>query len=237
MFVPIYDDNPLRRIKWPLVTWGMILVNCLVFLLEAGGLSERMIASFAIIPNELLRSGMWGGAANGPNDAIPLPERYTLLSYMFFHGDALHLIGNMLFLWVFGDNVEDALGHARYLAFYVLCGIAGGLAHAISLPASDAPLIGASAAVAGVVTAYLLLYPRVLVWVLVLRFIPVHISAAWALGAWIAMQFAMVIAQFLFPGSQIGPVAWWSHIGGILTGVLLVLILRRPGTKLLWSRD
>ena len=236
MFVPLYDDNPLRRIKYPAVTWGLILANCMMFALEAGGLPDPVIASFAIIPNELVKVGVLGGPAYGPNDGWPVPERYTLLSYMFLHGDFLHLLGNMLFLWVFGDNVEDALGHIRFLAFYLLCGVAGGLAHVLLQPASTAPLIGASGAVAGVVTAYMMLYPRVLVWILVLRFIPVRISAAFALGAWILTQLSMAAMPLLFPGAQSGPVAWWAHIGGIVAGALLLLILRRPGTDLFWSR-
>ena len=228
MFVPIHDDNPLTRIRYPFVTWALILANVAVFALEAGGMPEKVVASFAIIPNELLKPGTWGGPALGPNDGLPIAERYTLLTYMFFHGDIFHLVGNMIFLWVFGDNVEDALGHARFFAFYLVCGIAGGLAHVALQPSSDAPLIGASAAVAGVITAYLMLYPRVLVWVLVMRFIPIRISAAFALGAWILTQLAMVAAQYAVPSAQIGPVAWWAHIGGIAAGAILVLVLR-PG--------
>ena len=237
MFVPIYDDNPLRRIKAPFVNWALIAINCVVFALETTGLPDAVTASFAIIPNELWRVGVLGGPAYGPNDGLPVPEGYTLLSYMFLHGDFLHLLGNMAFLWVFGDNVEDALGHLRYIAFYLLCGIAGGLAHALLLQGSGAPLIGASAAVAGVITAYLMLYPRVLVWVLVLRFIPVRISAAFALGAWILAQLTMVAMPYLFPGTQVGPVAWWAHIGGILAGALLVLVLRRSDTVLFGARS
>ena len=236
MFVPIHDDNPLRRIKHPYVNWAIILANCLVFAIEAGGLPDAITASFAVVPNELFKGGMFGGPAHGPNDGWPVAERYTLLSYMFFHGDFLHLLGNMLFLWVFGDNVEDALGHPRYALFYVLCGIAGGLAHAMLLRTSDAPLIGASAAVAGVITAYLMLYPRVLVWIIVLRFIPIRISAAFALGAWIATQIAMAATPLLFPGSQVGPIAWWAHIGGIAAGAMLIVIMRRPDTDVFWSK-
>src|SRR5690606_35817743 len=132
----------------------------------------------------------------------------------------------MLFLWVFGDNVEDAMGHTRFLVFYLLCGIAGGLAHAIMTPTSDVPLVGASAAVAGVITAYLILHPRVRVWVLAFRFIPLRISAAWALGAWIATQFMMLF----IPDES--PVAWWAHIGGILAGAFLIVFMRRPGVPL-----
>src|SRR5688572_32440347 len=157
---------------------------------------------------------------------IAIPERLTLLSYMFFHGDILHLAGNMLFLWVFGDNVEDALGHFRFLIFYLACGVAGGLAHTFMMPGSEMPLIGASGAVAGVIAAYLMLHPRVRVWVLILRFIPIRITAATALGAWIITQLVMVLLP------QVGPVAWWAHIGGLAAGAVLVVVLRRSGVPL-----
>jgi membrane associated rhomboid family serine protease len=157
---------------------------------------------------------------------LPIPEALTLITYQFLHGSPLHLIGNMLFLWVFGDNIEDAMGHVRFLVFYLLCGVAGGLAHAVMTPASDIPLIGASGAVAGVISAYLILHPRVRVWVLAFRFIPLKISAAWALGAWIATQFVMLA----IPDET--PVAWWAHIGGILAGAFLIVFMRRPGVPL-----
>ena len=155
-----------------------------------------------------------------------MPEGYTLLTYMFLHGDILHLASNMLFLWVFGDNVEDAMGHIKYLVFYLLCGVAGGLAHACMLPASKLPLIGASGAVAGVIAAYLILHPRVLVWVLAFRFIPLRISAAWVLGVWVATQLCMVLLN------QADQVAWWAHIGGMVAGAILILFMRRPGVPL-----
>ena len=229
MFVPIYDDNPLRVIHRPIVTWALILANIIVFALQAGGVPAKVVASFAIVPVELFRVGVVGGPAMGINDALPVAEHWTLLAYMFFHGDIAHLGGNMLFLWVFGDNVEDALGHLRFLAFYVVCGVAAGLAHAAMLPGSDIPLIGASGAVAGVIAGYLLLYPRVMIWVLVLRFIPIRITAAFALGAWVLTQISMAAVPYLFPSVQIGPIAWWAHIGGLVAGAVLVLVLRRPG--------
>ena len=132
----------------------------------------------------------------------------------------------MLFLWVFGDNVEDAMGHIKYLVFYLVCGVAGGLAHALMLPASKLPLIGASGAVAGVIAAYLILHPRVLVWVLAFRFIPLRISAAWVLGVWVATQLFMVLIN------QPDQVAWWAHIGGMVAGAILILFMRRPGVPL-----
>ena len=230
MFVPISDDNPLRSIKRPYVTMALIALNVLFFLAEVTPPGQAMAASFAIVPDELLRVRILGGPANGPYDAVSVPEGLTLLTYMFLHGDPLHLAGNMLFLWVFGDNVEDAMGHVRYLIFYLLCGIAASMTHAAMLPTSTLPLIGASGAVAGVITAYLLLHPHVRVWVLAFRFFPLQITASWALGAWVLSQFAMIGLQKA--GLDVGPVAWWAHIGGFIAGGLLVLVMRRPGVPL-----
>lgn len=231
MFIPIQDDNPLRSIPFQYVTIGLIAINVLVFLLQSSGLNDGVVVAFAVVPNELIKAGFSGATLGpGPHDAIAVPERLTLLSYMFFHGDIMHLMGNMLFLWVFGDNVEDALGHMKYLLFYLLCGVLAGCAHALMAPNSDVPMIGASGAVAGVIAAYIMLHPRVRVWVLALRIIPLRISAAFALGAWILTQVVMVILP------QVGPVAWWAHIGGLIAGALLVVVLRRPGVPL-FDRD
>ncbi len=242
MFVPLSDDNPLRHIRWPIVTIGLIALNILFYLLELSPRGQAATASFAIIPRELFQVGILGGPARGPGDSLAVPEGLTLVSYMFLHGDSIHLAGNMLFLWVFGDNVEDAVGHFKFLVFFVLCGIVGGLFHAVSaefgmaamlfktqargIDPGGIPLIGASGAVAGVIAAYLLLHPRVRVWVLAFRFIPLNITAALALGAWIATQFVML----LIPDT--GPVAWWAHIGGLVAGALLILVMRRPGVPL-----
>jgi membrane associated rhomboid family serine protease len=145
---------------------------------------------------------------------------------MFFHADVFHLVGNMLFLWVFGDNVEDAMGHLRFLVFYLACGVFAALFHAWMLPDSDLPLIGASGAVAGVIAAYLMLHPRVGVWVLAFKVIPLRITAGLALGIWIALQVVMVAMP------DMGPVAWWAHIGGLIAGAVLILFMRRPGVPL-----
>lgn len=224
MFVPIFDDNPLRSIKHAYVTISLIAINIVVFLLELTAPGQIAAASFAIVPAELLNAG--ARPAWGPHDAYAIPEALTLVSYMFLHGDPLHLAGNMLFLWVFGDNVEDAMGHWKFVIFYLLCGIAGGLVHAVMVPTSDVPLIGASGAVAGVIAAYLMLHPHVRVWIIAFRFIPLRISALLALGAWIATQFVMLLVP------NVGPVAWWAHIGGIVAGALLITIMRRPGVPL-----
>lgn len=223
MFVPIRDDNALKSIRFQYVTIALIAINVVIFLLEAG-MSDAVVASFAIVPRELFAASAMRLA--GTEDAIAVPERLTLLTYMFFHGDWLHIIGNMLFLWVFGDNVEDAMGHVRYLIFYLACGVFAGLVHSWIMPGSDAPLIGASGAVAGVIAAYLMLHPRVRVWVLAFKVVPLQISAAMALGAWILLQFVML----LLPDQ--GPVAWWAHIGGLVAGAVLVIVMRRRGVPL-----
>lgn len=244
MFVPLSDDNPLRSIRYPFVTIGLIALNVIAYLAELTPSGQRAVTSFALIPAELFGAGFPGGLSHGHGDALPVPEIVTLVSYMFLHGDPMHLIGNMLFLWVFGDNVEDAVGHARFVVFYLACGIAGALTHAVcalqgapgliakpvvglaGATAGNIPLIGASAAVAGVIAAYLMLHPYVRVWVLAFRFIPLRISAFWALGAWIATQFVMLAVP------DVGPVAWWAHVGGILCGAVLIAFLRRKGVPL-----
>jgi membrane associated rhomboid family serine protease len=229
MFVPLHDENTLKSIRFQWVTIILIAINIVVYFLETARLDEVAIAGFAIIPKELFDTSLLPIATEqvGPQ----LPERLTLLTYMFFHGDMLHLAGNMLFLWVFGDNVEDAMGHFKFLFFYLACGVFAGLVHAWIDPSSDIPLIGASGAVAGVIAAYLVLHPRVRVWVLALKAIPLRISAFFALGVWIAIQVVMVVLARLNPEAM-GPVAWWAHIGGLIAGAVLVVFLRRPGVPL-----
>lgn len=225
MFVPLHDENYLKAIDRQYVTIGLIALNIAVFLFEATGLKEAVIASFAIIPAELIAPS---GEAITPTmeQSIAVPERLTLLSYMFFHGDLLHLGGNMLFLWVFGDNVEDAMGHLRFLIFYLACGVFAGLLHVFMVPGSPNPLIGASGAVAGVIAAYLMLHPRVRVWVLAFQAIPLRLSAAAVLGIWVITQFVMILLP------EVGPVAWWAHIGGLIAGAILILFMRRADVPL-----
>jgi membrane associated rhomboid family serine protease len=222
LFVPLSDDNPLRFVRYQWVTIGIIAVNVSVFLLQFFGLGLAAGNSLALVPAELMQVRIVHGSAHGLFDTIAVPEGLTLISYMFLHTDFLHLTSNMLFLWVFGDNVEDAMGHAKYLAFYLLCGIAAGLLHALVLPTSRLPLMGASGAVAGTIAAYLILHPRVLVWVLAFRVIPLRVTAVWILGLWVATQLFMAL---LNRGDQI---AWWAHIGGLAAGGLLIPLMRRP---------
>jgi membrane associated rhomboid family serine protease len=226
VFIPLSDDNPLRSVRFQWVTVSLIAANIVVFLLEHIPEGQSAIASFALIPAELFHVRMLGGPAMGTDQTVNVPEGLTLITYQFLHGDIVHLFSNMLFLWVFGDNIEDAMGHLKFLGFYLLCGIAGGLAHAVMQPQSALPLIGASGAVAGVIGAYLILHPRVRVWVLAFRFIPLRISAAWVLGIWALTQLIMVA---LAPRDQ---VAWWAHVGGLVAGGVLILFMRRPGVPL-----
>lgn len=217
--IPLRDSA--KSHTFPYVNVILIALNLFIYvhevLLEPYELNQ-VYYTFGLIPAEVLNAFYTGSALT--------PLLANFVTAMFIHGGWLHVLSNMLFLWVFGDNVEDALGHFRFLIFYLACGVAGGLVHTLMLPSSDIPLIGASAAVAGVIAAYLMLHPRVRIWVLVLRFIPIRISAATALGAWIITQLVMVLLP------QVGPVAWWAHIGGLAAGAVLVVVLRRSGVPL-----
>lgn len=209
----------------------LIAANVIVFFAFQMGLlvplKDGVLASFAVVPAELIPEGLIGPHTVGEKfDTISVPEKWTLITYMFLHGGLLHLGGNMLFLWVFGDNVEDAMGHFNFLIFYLLCGVAAGLLHAYMAPNSEIPLIGASGAIAGVIAAYLLLHPKVQVWVLLLGRIPMPINAGLAITAWFGFQIFQV---FFVTQSN---TAWWAHIGGFIAGAILILFMRRRGVPL-----
>ena len=227
MFVPLHDTNPLKRIDYQYVTVSLIVLNIAIYALFQTGwfipLEDENLAAFAVIPADLTGPGLGKEAAISP---LMLPGRFTLITYMFLHGGWVHLLGNMLFLWVFGDNVEDAMGHTRFLMFYLMCGVFAAAAHTLIMPDSDLPLIGASGAVAGIISAYLILHPKVKVWVLALWRIPIKITAYWALGFWVVMQFAYLA----FDTEE--SVAWGAHIGGLAAGALLILFMRRRGVPL-----
>jgi membrane associated rhomboid family serine protease len=238
MFVPLHDHNPLDKIKFQFVTVGLILTNILVFIVFETGLvlplDPAFLLGLAVIPAELFNSGgatpaAMPGALQGGGG---LPEPLTLITYMFLHDNSnyLHLAGNMLFLWVFGDNVEDAMGHLRFLIFYLLCGVIAGLTHALISPESSTAMIGASGAVSGVIAAYLMLHPKVRVWVLVFMRIPLRISAGFALMAWVGLN--IVSAYLSWVQKDSGGTAWWAHIGGLAAGAILIIFMRRPGVPL-----
>lgn len=220
MFVPLHDNTPLQVIRFQYVTGALIIVNVALFLLTGAFDSEETLwaiaSGYGIVPVELIHFVDPGTAYN------PIPEPLTLITYQFLHGGWWHLIANMAFLWVFADNVEDAFGHVGFLIFYLLCGIAAGTLHTLMQPQSGAPLIGASGAVSGVLASYMLLYPRARVWILLFMRIPLPIPAVWALGGWFALQ----LASAFFSTEDSNLVAWWAHIGGFLTGLILTLVLR-----------
>jgi membrane associated rhomboid family serine protease len=216
VFLPLYDGVPLAYLKAPLVTRALIGACAAAWLLTGLGLlpvSETRIV--AGIPAVLF------GTAALPQGLPLVPEPVTLVTSLFLHGSFLHLAGNMLFLWVFGDNVEDGMGHARFLVFFLLCGIAACLAHCLMNPLSTAPLIGASGAIAGVVAAYLILYPRVKVWALYFGRLPLQVPAMYAIGFWILLQ---VGSAFLSGDRDVG---WFAHLGGLAAGAALTPMLRR----------
>jgi membrane associated rhomboid family serine protease len=161
-----------------------------------------------------------------PESIVPgadqIPEPLTYVTYSFLHGGWLHLIVNMLFLWVFADNVEDAFGHGAFVILYLLCAIGAALVHTLLAPQSDAPLIGASGAVAGVLGAYVLLYPRARVWVLLFMRLPLPIPALYVVIGWLVLQF---VSLYLSRPDDVS-VAWWAHIGGFASGFALTLLLR-----------
>jgi membrane associated rhomboid family serine protease len=227
MFVPIHDGAPLRHIKRPHVAWTLIAVNVAIW--AAGALGwlgdmQRVDTALGVIPAVVI-----GEARLAPHLAL-VPTWLTFVTSMFLHGGLFHLAANMLFLWVFGDNVEDAMGPRRFALFYLLCGLGGSAAYVLTAPHAEAPMIGASGAIAGVVVAYLMFYPQMRVFGLAFNVVPFRIPAWVALGLWIGVQ--LFSALFL----PRGEVSFWAHVGGILTGAALTPFLRRPGHPLGWSR-
>ena len=224
MVMPIYDENPFTQPVKPLITWSLIAANLGVFLYEAGASQlalDRMIDTYSLTPAVL--------AGDIPAHGW-IPAVGTLVTYQFFHADLLHFLGNMIFLWVFGDDVERALGRFRYLAFYLLTWIAGGLVFVTSDPHSRIELIGASGAIAGVVIAYLMLRPCAKITVL-LGIIPLRIGAYWVVGLF-------VITQLWNLGSASkSEIAYWCHFGGMLAGAILFPLLKPPGVRLFECRQ
>ena len=217
MVLPLYDIDPLEGQTTPIVTYGLIAVNIAIavamFSLPDDSY-KALLNVVGLVPavetRELPRAGL-------------VPRDFALVTAMFVHANWLHLAGNMWFLWIFGDNIEDALGHLRFFAFYMLCGIGASAAFVFSAPDATVPLVGASGAIAGVMTAYLMLRPCAKIEVLV-SIIPVAVRAYWVIGLWIVLQAVSV-------GSHDG-VAYWAHIGGAIAGALLILIIRPPGVAL-----
>lgn len=220
---PLRDHNPSAAT--PYVVYGLIAANVLAYLMYSGLSNDpralmQFYQSYAIIPANLARGE---GAA-------------TLLTSVFIHGGLMHLGGNMLFLWIFGDNLEDEMGHLPFLAFYLACGIGAGLVHVLAAPGSQIPTVGASGAIAGVMGGYLLLFPKArvdILLILIIFFRVVTVPAALMLGLWLALQ----IFGGLGSDPDQGGVAYWAHAGGFAVGLVLMLPLwLRLGGPAFWSR-
>ncbi len=218
MFIPLHDKVALKYIRRAAATVALIAVTIAIHAAVISGLfgsDERIDLGLGLIPSVL-----FGKAVIGP-DITHLPALITLLTSIFIHGSVWHLAGNMLFLWVLGDNVEDAMGSFAFAAFYLLAGAGAGLTFALINPASQSPLIGASGAVSAVAVAYVLLYPRAKIVGLLFNLVPVSLSAGMIIGLWIGYQF---LAAFLAADPHVG---WWAHVGGIASGVLLLTAFKR----------
>lgn len=253
MVIPVHDINPARRTAW--VTYGLIAANVIVFLMTPvlsksfGGATTLMdtcrlrafFEHWGAVPRELIQgrlprlapTGALGADAEGNIGCLLTPPTYhkspplSVLTAMFVHGSWLHLLGNMLFLWVFGNNVEDRMGSTRYLLFYLAAGYVAGYGFALAAPSSTQPLIGASGAIAGVLGAYIVLWPKARVWSLVpfLFFIPLRLPAWLVLGLWFVLQAVYSSGHGVGEAS----VAYFAHVIGFVVGALFALPLR-PGT-------
>lgn len=218
--IPLSDENPARLP--PLVTVGLIVACLAVFLFEfaydEAGL-DLLLSQYGFTPVYVLP------AEGSPLPHLPVPVWVTFVTSLFLHAGWMHVLGNMLYLWIFGNNIEDAFGHLKFIAFYLVCGIAALGLMLLTDPASNSPVVGASGAISGVLAAYMLLYPRarvrvVVPWLLIL--FPVQIRAVWVVGTWFALQ---LLTALVTPAGEPGT-AWWAHVGGFLAGLALTPLLK-----------
>lgn len=219
MVLPLYDDDPLEGKTTPYVTYGLIATNMIVAVAVFSiptATYDTLLHVIGLVPAVEIRSM--------PRPSV-LPRDLSLFTSMFLHANWWHLLGNMLFLWIFGDNIEDAIGRLRFFAFYILCGLGATAAFVISAPHATYPLLGASGAIAGVMAAYLLIRPCAKIEVLI-SLIPVGFPAYLVIGLWMGMQILYVETQ-----ANDG-VAYWAHIGGAIAGGLLILVMRPPHIRL-----
>jgi membrane associated rhomboid family serine protease len=217
--IPYKDDNPTRT--FPYITIGLIAANAVIFLLQMTSSADlrQTVFAYGAIPQFILTF----------KTVQPIHPFLTIFTSMFMHGGILHIFGNMLYLWIFGDNIEDRLGHIRFLIFYLLCGIAAAYSHAITEPSSILPMIGASGAVSGILGAYMLLFPRARVHTLIFLgfFIQViRLPALFIIGLWVVIQFLNSIINRGIAGQ--GGVAWFAHIGGFIFGILMIRFFLKP---------
>ncbi len=220
--IPLKDENPSSTI--PVVNFFLIAVNIFIFVYLnyfTSGETNQFFLKLGFIPYELIHF-----KDIGPENLVPVP--LTIFTAMFIHGGWLHLLSNMLYLWIFGDNVEDLLGHAKYLFFYLTCGIMATGVHFFINTASKVPTVGASGAIAGVLGAYLFLFPKARVKTLFILFIFIQIVSVPAiilLGLWIVMQ---ILSAYIEYGSKTGSgIAWFAHIGGFAAGLMLIILQKK----------
>ena len=224
--IPLRDDNPTELN--PFVTIGFLVACVVVFLNQVtlgSRAGEAFVYQYGAIPAVVF------GYAELPGELGAVSPYGSLVTSMFLHGGWMHLIGNMLYLWIFGNNVEDVMGHARFIIFYLLCGIIAALSHAAVDPGSTVPMVGASGAISGILGAYLMLYPRAQVLVLIpFGFFSqmLYIPASIVLGLWFVMQ---VLSGGMSLGTEGGGVAFFAHIGGFLAGVLLIGFFKHPHVR------
>lgn len=216
--IPFKDDNPTRHL--PIVTIALITANIAVFIFQflSPSDSQRVAYAYGAIPYSLLTF----------NSVQPVHPLLTLFTSMFMHGGLLHLGSNMLYLWIFGNNIEDKLGYVKFLIFYLLCGVAAAYAYAFTNPSSTVPMIGASGAVSGILGAYILLFPHARIHTLVffIFFVQVvRLPAIIVIGFWIGIQFINGLLSH-GPATQ-GGIAWFAHIGGFVFGILMIKIFMR----------
>jgi membrane associated rhomboid family serine protease len=213
--IPLHDDNPTAITPWVTVTFIGLCVLVFFWQLSLGDRLQAAVYSLGVIPATLI------GGKSLPEELLMVPPWITMFTSMFMHGGLMHLAGNMLYLWIFGNNVEDAMGHLRFVAFYLLCGIAAVMAQALPNPGSEVPMIGASGAISGVLGAYLLLFPHARVLVVIplgLILYTARIPAGFVLGFWFVLQ----LISSAGAGGQEGGVAFGAHIGGFVVGMALI---------------
>ena len=236
MVLPLDDDNPTT--VNPYLTVGIIITCALVYVWQHWTLSDagaqRVAYALGVVPAVLT------GRELLPPEIVLVPPFASILTSMFLHGGFLHLAGNMLYLWVFGNNIEDAMGHLRFFIFYVICGVAAVFAQVLTNPGSIVPMVGASGAISGVLGAYVLLYPRARVLLgFPLGFVIVQIGrypAVWVLAAWFVMQLVMGgVAAVQSSGQGDGGIAFGAHVGGFIAGLLFVTVFKRRDVRL-WRR-
>ena len=220
--LPLRDENPTRRA--PVVTYTLIAFNVLVWFWELSLGLDRAVYAYGAVPHWVLAGLGTDAVRIGGGEFPDVPARVTVLTSMFLHGGWLHLIGNLWFLKIFGDNVEDAMTRPRFVVFYLLCGVAAAAAQIFTSPGSNVPMVGASGAIAGVLGGYLLLYPKARIkclWILLIFITNIELPAALLLGLWFLSQF------FIPTGSGI---AWMAHVGGFIAGLVLVhlFVVGRP---------